>query len=69
MDLKYLDHSIVHRAAHAMPKDSRRFEVWRDEFEITYRVRIVDLSIQIPDKYCLVFESEEDYTMFMLRWA
>ena len=58
---------VVHRAAFAMAEDYRRYEVWQDEFERQYNVKFG--ALKVTDKYCLIFNTEQDYTMFMLRWA
>jgi hypothetical protein len=60
-------HEIVHRAAFAMEEERRRYEIWQDEFERQYNVKFG--TLKVTDKYCLIFNSEQDYTMFMLRWA
>ena len=60
-------HEIVHRAAFAMEEEHRRYEIWQEEFERQYNVKFG--TLKVVDKYCLIFNSEKDYTMFMLRWA
>lgn len=60
-------YEIVHRAAFALDDDSRRNEVWQDRFEQQYNVKFG--TLKVVDKYCLIFNSEQDYTMFMLRWG
>ena len=58
---------IVHRAAFAMEEERRRYEIWQEEFERQYNVKFG--TLKVVDKYCLIFNTEQDYTMFMLRWG
>jgi len=51
-----------------MVEEFRRFEVWQDEFEKEYNVKFGHLKVDL-ERYCMVFPTEQDYTMFMLRWA
>ena len=60
-------HEIVHRAAFELDEHRRRYQVWQDEFEQQCNVKFG--TLKVVDKYCLIFDSEQDYTMFMLRWA
>lgn len=62
-----IPHEIVHRAAFELAEHRRRYEIWQDEFEQQYNVKFG--TLKVIDKYCLIFNSEQDYTMFMLRWA
>lgn len=66
--VQFVPFQIVHRAAMEMAEDSRRFEVWQDEFEKEYNVKFGTLKVDI-DRYCMIFPTEHDYTMFMLKWA
>ncbi len=65
--IQMVPHEIVHRAAFELDESKRRYQIWQDEFEQQYNVRFG--SLKVVDKYCLIFPSDEDYTMFMLRWA
>ncbi len=51
-----------------MHEDQRRYEVWQDEFEREYNVKFGTLKADV-DRYTVIFPSDEDYTLFMLRWA
>ena len=62
-----IPHEIVHRAAFELDEEKRKYEVWQEEFEQQYNVRFG--TLKVVDRYCLIFNSEQDYTMFMLRWG
>lgn len=66
--VQFVPYEIVHRAAFEMAEDYRRYEVWQDEFELAYNVKFGSLRATV-DRYTVIFPSEQDYTMFMLRWA
>ncbi len=66
--VQFVPFEIVHRAAMEMAEDKRRFEVWEDEFEKEYNVKFGTLKADV-DRYTVIFPSDEDYTLFMLRWA
>ena len=66
--VQFVDYEVVHRAAFELDDDSRRYEVWQDRFEEQYNVKFGNLNAGIY-KYTLIFPGDEDYTMFMLRWA
>ena len=66
--VQFVPYDVVHRAAFAMHEDQRRYEVWQDEFELTYNVKFGHLSVD-ADRYTMIFSSNEAYTMFILRWA
>ena len=66
--VQFIHYDIVHRAAFAMHEDQRRYEVWQDEFEREYNVKFGQLKVE-ADRYTVIFPSDEDYTLFMLRWA
>ena len=65
--VQLVPYEIVHRAAFEMDADHRRYEVWQDEFEILYNVKFGSLNTY--NHYALIFPSDHDYTMFMLKWA
>jgi len=66
--VQFVPYEVVHRAAFEMVEDFRRFEVWQDEFEKEYNVKFGHLKVDI-DRYCMIFPSEQAYTMFILRWS
>ena len=66
--VQFVPYEIIHRAAVEMAEDDRRYEVWQDEFEKYYNVKFGTLKAD-PDKYTIIFPSDEDYTIFMLKWA
>lgn len=66
--VQFIPYKIIHRAAFELAEDRRRFEIWQDEFEKEYNVKFGKLKVDV-DYYCMIFPSDEDYTMFMLRWA
>ena len=66
--VQFVPHEIVHRAAFELDEHRRRYEIWQDEFEQQYNVKFGTLKADIHS-YCMIFPSDEDYTMFMLRWA
>ena len=66
--VQFVPYEIVHRAAFEMAEDKRRFEVWQDEFEQHYNVKFGTLKTG-AFYYTLIFSSDQDYTMFMLRWS
>lgn len=66
--VQFVPYEIVHRAAFEMAEDKRRYEVWHDEFEQYYNVKFGSLKASV-DYYTLIFPSDQDYTLFMLRWA
>lgn len=65
--VQMVPHEIVHRAAFELDEPRRRFGIWQDEFEQEYNVKFG--TLKVTDKYCLIFNTEQDYTMFMLRWS
>ena len=66
--VQFVPYEIVHRAAFELDEPKRRYEIWQDEFEQEYNVKFGTLKVDV-DRYCMIFPSEEAYTMFMLRWA
>ena len=66
--VQFVPYEIVHRAAVEMALDSRRYEIWKDEFEQCYNVKFGHLKTDV-DHYTMIFPSDQDYTAFMLRWA
>ena len=66
--VQFVVYDVVHRAAFEMAEEKRKYEVWQDEFERQYNVEFGSLKVG-PDKYTLIFPSDEDYTMFMLKWS
>lgn len=66
--VQFVPYEVVHRAAFEMVEEFRRYEVWQDEFEHEYNVKFGTLKVDV-DRYCMIFPSDEAYTMFMLRWA
>jgi len=66
--VQFVPFRIIHRAAVSMDAEKRKHTVWQDEFEEEYNVKFGTLKADI-DSYCVIFPSDEDYTMFMLRWA
>jgi len=66
--VQFVPFRIIHRAAVVMDAEKRRYEIWQDEFEQHYNVKFGQLKADV-DSYCVIFPSDQDYTMFMLRWA
>ena len=66
--VQFVPYEIIHRAASEMSEDQRRFEIWKDEFEQYYNVEFGTLKTD-AFHYTMIFPSDQDYTMFMLRWA
>lgn len=66
--VQFVPYEIVHRAAFELAEDQRRYEVWQDEFEKEYNIKFGTLKVDI-DKYTVIFPGEQDYTLFMLKWA
>ena len=66
--VQFVPFEVVHRAAFELDDDSRRYEVWQDRFEEMYNVKFGHLKVDL-ERYCMIFPTEQDYTMFMLRWA
>lgn len=66
--VQFVPYEIIHRAAFAMHDDQRRYEIWQDEFEREYNVKFGQLKLD-TERYTVIFSSDEDYTLFMLRWA
>ena len=66
--VQFVPFKIVHRAAFEMAEEQRKYEVWQDEFERVYNVRFGTLKADI-DSYCMIFPNDDDYLMFMLKWA
>jgi hypothetical protein len=51
-----------------MEEIQRGYDIWQEEFELTYNVRFGHLKLD-AERYTVIFPSDEDYTLFMLRWA
>ena len=66
--VKFIPYEIVHRAAFEMAEDQRRYEVWQDEFERFYNVKFGQLKTDVFH-YTLIFPSDQDYIMFLLKWS
>lgn len=66
--VQFVPSDIIHRAAFAMHEYHRRYEIWQEEFEREYNVKFGQLKVE-ADRYTVIFPSDEDYTLFMLRWA
>lgn len=56
----------VHRAAAAI---NGQGDITQTVFEDAYHCRIGQLSPDIVNYYDIYFDTEEDATMFMLRWV
>jgi len=68
--VQFVPFRIIHRAAVSMDAEKRKLTVWQwqDEFELEYNVKFSQLKADV-ESYCVIFPSDQDYTMFMLRWA
>lgn len=66
--VKFIPFNIVHRAVVALDEEKRKYQIWQDEFEQEHNVRFGQLTNDV-DNYCLIFPTEQDYVMFMLKWA
>lgn len=68
MQLHFIDHSIVHRAARAIHGTDR--SVSQAEFEAHYNCKIFnDPGPSMPYKYPISFNTEKDLSMFLLKWS
>lgn len=68
--VQFVPYEVVHRAAFKMDEEQRKNEVWMDEFEREYNVKFGDLTLHPgPNLYTMIFPSDYDYTMFILKWA
>jgi len=63
--VQFIPFKVIHRAAFELDEHQR---IWQDEFEQHYNVKFGQLQADI-DSYCVIFPSDQDYTMFMLRWS
>lgn len=66
--VQFVPYEVVHRAALAMEEIQRGYDIWQEEFERMYNVKFGQLKVD-AERYTVIFPSDEDYTMFMLRWA
>ena len=66
--VQFVPYEIVHRAAIEMAEEQRKYEVWQDEFEREYNVKFGTLKAN-NDTYTMIFPSDQDYALFLLRWA
>ena len=66
---KLVPHEVVHRAAFALAEDDRRYEVWQDRFEEAYDIKFRAPHPASYDHYGLEFKNENEYMVFLLKWA
>ena len=66
--VQFVPYEIIHRATSAMANNKGKKDVWKEEFEEYYNVKFGQLKANL-DTYTMIFPSDKDYTMFMLRWS
>ena len=64
--VQFVPTEVLFRASRAI--DFGNVGHWSEQFEEHYNIKLGDLH-PTDDRCTVIFPSDEDYTMFMLKWS